>query len=65
MAREVGLPVLDLAEAFAGQTTAEMWVHSCDHHPNGRAHAIASAAISNWLQSNDSELLQLSVDGKP
>jgi len=65
MARKAGLPVLDLAPAFAGQTTAEMWVHSCDHHPNGRAHAIAAAAIADWLQSNDDELLQLGVDGKP
>jgi hypothetical protein len=64
MARKAGLPVLDLAPAFADQTTAKMWVHSCDHHPNGSAHAIAAAAIANWLQSNDDELLQLSVDGK-
>lgn len=65
MARSVGLPVLDLAPAFMGQRTAEMWVHSCDHHPNGRAHAIAASAIADWLQSNDGELLQLSGDGQP
>ena len=65
MARKAELPVLDLAPAFLGQATAEMWVHSCDHHPNGRAHAIAAAAIADWLQSNDDELLQLGVDGKP
>ena len=65
MAREVGLPVFDLAPSFAGQSTADMWVHPCDHHPNGRAHAIAAAAIAAWLQSNDGELLQLSNDNHP
>ncbi len=64
MARGVGLPVLDLAPAFAGQRTTEMWVHPCDHHPNGRAHAIAATAIADWLKGND-ELLQLDMDAKP
>ncbi len=65
MARKAGLPVLDLAGAFEGLTTSEMWVHSCDHHPNGRAHAIAAEAIAKWLKSNDDELLQLSENGNP
>jgi hypothetical protein len=46
----VGLPVLDLAPAFAGQRTEDLWVHPCDHHPNGRAHAIAGRALADWLQ---------------
>jgi len=29
------------APAFAGQSTKELWVHPCDHHPNGRPQAIA------------------------
>src|SRR5690606_15105529 len=41
MAEAAGLPVLDLAPAFAGQKTREMWVHESDHHPNGKAQAIA------------------------
>jgi lysophospholipase L1-like esterase len=50
MARAAGLPVLDLAPAFAGQTTKELWVHPCDHHPNSRAQAIAGRAIGEWLE---------------
>ena len=50
MARTAGLPVLDLAPAFAGQRTEDLWVHPCDHHPNGRAHAIAGRALADWLQ---------------
>lgn len=48
-ATEAGLPVLDLAPAFAGQNPSDMWVHPCDHHPNSRAHSIAAEAIYNWL----------------
>ncbi|MBL8202206.1 MAG: SGNH/GDSL hydrolase family protein [Chromatiales bacterium] len=49
MAREAGLPVLDLAPAFRGQRTRDMWVHDTDHHPNARAHGIAADAIAAWL----------------
>ena len=52
LARDAGLPVLDLAPAFAGQTTNDLWVHETDHHPNGRANAIAVDAILKWLQSD-------------
>ncbi|MBX9788995.1 MAG: hypothetical protein K2Y37_08785 [Pirellulales bacterium] len=58
MAREAGLPVLDLAPAFAGQTTNELWVHTSDHHPNGRANAIAVEAILKWLKSDAPEFLK-------
>jgi hypothetical protein len=52
MARDAGLPVLDLAPTFAGETTSELWVHASDHHPNGRANAIAAEAIYNWLEND-------------
>lgn len=51
-ATEAGLPVLDLAPAFAGQNPSELWVHPCDHHPNSRAHKIAAEAIYNWLTTD-------------
>lgn len=47
---EAGLPVLDLAPAFRGASTRSLQVHPSDHHPNGRAHAIAAAAVARWLQ---------------
>lgn len=49
LAEQAGLPVLDLAPEFAGQPTAELWVHPTDHHPNGRALSLAAAAIAEWL----------------
>lgn len=51
MAQAAGLPVLDLTPAFAGQRTADLWVHDSDHHPNGKAHAIAAKAIVGWLRT--------------
>jgi hypothetical protein len=50
MAAAAGLPLLDLAPVFRGQQTRSLWVHDCDHHPNGRAHARAAAAIEQWLR---------------
>ncbi len=51
MIRRQGMPVLDLAPAFAGLTASELWVHSGDRHPNARAHQIAALAIANWVRS--------------
>jgi hypothetical protein len=53
MAREAGLPTLDLTPAFraAKVPTESLWVHPIDHHPNGRAHAIAAGAIGPWLRT--------------
>lgn len=51
MAENAGLPVLDLAPAFAGQKTSDMWVHESDHHPNGKAQAIAAKALVEWLHT--------------
>ncbi|MGE0533622.1 MAG: SGNH/GDSL hydrolase family protein [Pirellulales bacterium] len=57
-ARRVGLPVLDLAPVFKGQTTSELWVHPVDHHPNGHAHELAAAAIVAWLRREVSGFLE-------
>ena len=52
IAEDAGLPVLDLTSAFAGQKTSNLWVHSTDHHPNGKANAIAAQAINEWLRKD-------------
>ena len=51
MARDAGMPVLDLAPVFAGMDDADLQVHPTDHHPNSRAHALAAKAIVEWLQA--------------
>jgi hypothetical protein len=50
LAESTGLPVFDLAPAFAGRDTESLWVHDVDHHPNGVAHGIAARAVAEWLQ---------------
>lgn len=50
-ARDAGLPVLDLAEAFAGMNADDLTVHPTDHHPNGKAHTIAARTITDWLRN--------------
>ena len=49
-AKGAGLPVFDLAPVFRGQRSSDLWVHPVDHHPNGRAHELAAAAIVDWLR---------------
>jgi lysophospholipase L1-like esterase len=49
LAKRAGLRVLDLRSAFGGQRTRSLQVHPTDHHPNGKAHAIAARAIADWL----------------
>ncbi|MBX3415898.1 MAG: SGNH/GDSL hydrolase family protein [Pirellulales bacterium] len=51
MAKAAGMPVLDLAPAFQGQKTSDLWVHDSDHHPNGKGHAIAAKALADWLKT--------------
>lgn len=58
MAEAAGLPVLDLAPAFAGHDTASLWVHDVDHHPNGAAHQIAAQALATWLRSELPQFLE-------
>lgn len=52
MAEAEGLHVLDLAPAFAGQSTRRLQVHPVDHHPNGKAHGIAARALAEWLRED-------------
>lgn len=49
-ARRLGIPVLDLLEAFRGHAAPDLWVHPTDHHPNETAHAIAAEAIWKFLK---------------
>ncbi len=48
-ARGLGIPVLDLLDAFRGQDTESLWVHPTNHHPNEKAHALAGRALSEYL----------------
>ena len=58
MAREAGLPVLDLLPYFEGKETSTLQVHPTDHHPNGKAHKIAAEAIVDWLRKDLPEFLE-------
>ena len=48
--RTMGVPVLDLAPALQGHPDASLWVHPTDHHPNGRAHALAAEAMVPFVE---------------
>lgn len=63
IARTAGLPVLDLTPAFMGKDPAKLRVHPADHHPNGRAHAIAARAIAQWLERDVPWFLDASAAG--
>lgn len=65
MATKAGLPVLDLAPAFKGLKTSGLWVHAADHHPNRRAHGIASKAIVSWLRRDLADFLELKTTSNP
>ncbi|MCE9634927.1 MAG: hypothetical protein K8T90_04410 [Planctomycetes bacterium] len=54
LARQEGLPVLDLAPTFDGEDRTALRVHEVDHHPNGRAHEIAARAIADWIRHEPS-----------
>ena len=53
-----GLPVLDLAPVFVGTDARTLQVHPSDHHPNGRAHAMAARAIKEWLEKDLPEFIK-------
>lgn len=57
MAESVGLPVIDLAPAFQGQSTEALWVHAADHHPNSTANALAAKAIDRELRTRFPDFL--------
>lgn len=48
-AERLGIPVLDLLDAFRGHRAEDLWVHPTDHHPNEVGHAIAAEAIREFL----------------
>jgi len=56
-AERLGIPVLDLLDAFRGSPAADLWVHPTDHHPNEVGHAIAAEAIREFLQDPANGLL--------
>ncbi len=41
-----GIAHHDLVAAFRGRTSAELWVHAVDHHPNEIAHRLAAEALA-------------------
>jgi hypothetical protein len=43
--KDLGVPVLDLRDAYRGIAGGELMVNRFDGHPNARAHAIAAAAV--------------------
>lgn len=47
--RAEGIAVLDLLDAFRGQTDTDLWVHPSDQHPNEVAHRIAAAALERFV----------------
>ena len=59
MARQAGIPVLDLAVVFAGSDTESQQVHPADHHPNSRAHGIAAGAMVAWLRAELPDFLEI------
>ena len=56
------MPVLDLKDTFAGHDTQSLQVHPADHHPNAKAHKIASDAIVDWLRHDVPGFLEASAD---
>jgi lysophospholipase L1-like esterase len=46
----LGLPVLDLLDAFRGRDGEALWVHPSNQHPNEEGHAIAADALLRFLE---------------
>jgi hypothetical protein len=49
-ARDSGIPVFSLREAFVGRAEADLWVGRGDQHPNELAHRIAADALYPLVQ---------------
>ncbi|MCE9557013.1 MAG: SGNH/GDSL hydrolase family protein [Planctomycetes bacterium] len=49
--RSLGIPVLDLREAFKAYPPRDLWVHPTDHHPNEIAAKLAAEAIEKFIVS--------------
>lgn len=52
-AERVGIPVLDLLDAFRGEDGPSLWVHPSNQHPNRQGHAIAAAALHRFLRERE------------
>ncbi|MBX7166102.1 MAG: hypothetical protein K1X74_07110 [Pirellulales bacterium] len=64
MAREAGLPTLDLLDVFRGRRTSDLWVYATDHHPNSQAHALAAEATVSWLRTDVPGFLEIEDNGR-
>jgi lysophospholipase L1-like esterase len=53
-ARELGIPVLDLAPRFRGEDPQSLWVSRDDAHPNARAHALIADYTRDFLSEGGS-----------
>jgi lysophospholipase L1-like esterase len=50
-AEEMGIPALDLFDAFAGRDAADLRLSALDGHPNPEGHRIAAAAVAADLRA--------------
>ncbi|MGD8377364.1 MAG: SGNH/GDSL hydrolase family protein [Acidobacteriota bacterium] len=55
--RSLGVPVLDLRDAFRAYRGPELWVHPTDQHPNEIAHRVAAMAIADFVSDPATGLL--------
>ncbi len=50
LAKELGVPYLDLLGSVAGEDPASLWVTRPDPHPNNKAHRLFAEAIRQWVE---------------
>ena len=48
--RDHEIPALSLLPTFMNKSAPSLWVSPCDQHPNERGHALAAAAIYEFLE---------------
>lgn len=53
LAREAGLPTLELFDAYEGQSDSEMYLTPTDPHPSARAHALLADELYEDLLADD------------
>ena len=46
----IGVPSIDLTEAFLGRVERKLWLSASDHHPNAEASRIVAEALTPWLE---------------
>ena len=44
-----GIPFHDALGAVRGRTSASLWVHAVDMHPNAAAHGLFAADLARWV----------------